>query len=201
MKVLAGALINASLGAATLVRKLRFAGVSSERELRDEILSLPDCPEADLGDFGRGAPPVRRMMLAALLCAWDHGKELPADTGVIGWNGSGCAAEDRRFWNDYVDCGREAGRGGLFVPTLPTIPYDEAAIALGCRGPSFYLRGEASAAELSELLAGYPAGEYLVGEIFPDSACALLIDNRAEAAEPPDRATLAELFHALEERR
>ena len=198
MKVLAGAWINATLGAATLVRKLRFAGVSCERELRDEILSLPDCPEADLGDFGRGAPSVRRMMLAALLCAWDCGKKLSADTGVIGWNGSGCAAEDRRFWQDYVDCGKEAGRGGLFVPTLPTIPYDEAAIALGCHGPSFYLRTSASTAELLSILAGYPAGLYLAGELFPDSACALLIDNRGEAPELPDRPTLVELFQALE---
>ena len=200
MKVLAGAWINATLGAATLGRKLRFAGADGERELRDEILSLPDCPEADLGDFGRGAPPVRKMMLAALLCAWDCGKKLPADTGVIGWNGSGCAAEDRRFWQDYTDCGREAGRGGLFVPTLPTIPYDEAAIMLGCHGSSFYLRTRASTAELSSILAGYPEGLYLVGELFPDSACALLTDNRGEGPDLPDRPTLVELFHALEAR-
>ena len=200
MKVLAGAWINATLGAATLGRRLRFAGVSCERELRDEILSLPDCPEADLGDFGRGATSVRRMMLAALLCAWDFGGKLPADTGVIGWNGSGCAAEDRRFWHDYTDCGKEAGRGGLFVPTLPTIPYDEAAISLGCHGPSFYLRTSASTAELWNLLAGYPGGLYLVGELFADSACALLIDNRGEAPELPDRAALVALFQALEAR-
>ena len=201
MKVLAGAWINVTLGAATLGRKLRFPETGGERELRDEILSLPDCPEADLGDFGRGATSVRRMMLAALLCAWDFGGKLPADTGVIGWNGSGCAAEDRRFWKDYVDCGKEAGRGGLFVPTLPTIPYDEAAIMLGCHGPSFYLRTAASTAELWSILGGYPAGLYLAGELFADSACALLADNRETPAALPDRPTLAELFHALEERR
>ncbi len=200
MKVLAGAWINAALGAATLGRKLRFPETGGERELRDEILSLPDCPEADLGDFGRGAPAVRKMMLAALLCAWDCGKKLPADTGVIGWNGSGCAAEDRRFWQDYVDCGKEAGRGGLFVPTLPTIPYDEAAIALGCHGPSFYLRTAASTAELWSILAGYPAGLYLVGELFADSACALLVDNRSEGPELPDRPTLVGLFQSWEAR-
>ena len=200
MKVLSGAWINASLGAATLGRTLRFAGVDGERELRDEILSLPDCPEADLGDFGRGATPVRRMMLAALLCAWDCGKQLPADTGVIGWNGSGCAAEDRRFWRDYTDCGREAGRGGLFVPTLPTIPYGEAAIMLGCHGSSFYLRTPAATAELWSILAGYPEGLYLVGELFPDSACALLTDNRGEGPELPGCATLVGLFQALEAR-
>ena len=198
MQIVAGAMIDAALGAATLVRKLRFAGADGERELRDEVLSLPDCPEADLGDFGRGAPSVRRMMLAALLCAWDSGKKLPSDTGVIGWNGSGCAAEDRRFWRDYVDCGKEAGRGGLFVPTLPTIPYGEAAIALGCHGPSFYLRSAASTAELLSILAGYPAGLYFAGELFADSACALLIDNRGAGPELPDRATLVELFHTLE---
>ncbi len=200
MKVLAGAWINAALGAATLGRKLRFAGVDGERELRDEILSLPDCPEADLGDFGRGAPPVRRMMLAALLCAWDHGETIPADTGVIGWNGSGCAAEDRRFWRDYVDCGKEAGRGGLFVPTLPTIPYDEAAISLGCHGPSFYLRTPASTAELWNILSGCPEGLYIVGELSADSACAMLTDNRETPAELPDRPTLTELFRELEGR-
>ena len=198
MKILAGAWINAALGAATLVRKLRFADAGGERELRDEVLALPDCPEADLSDFGRGAVPVRRMMLAALLCAWDYGKKLPPDTGVIGWNGSGCAAEDRRFWTDYADCGKEAGRGGLFVPTLPTIPYGEAAIALGCHGPSFYLRTTASTAELSSILAGYPEGRYLVGEVCADGACALLADNRGEAPELPDRPTLVELFLTLE---
>lgn len=199
MKIVAGAWINAALGAETLVRKLRLPEAASERELRDEILALSDCPRADLGDFGRGAPPVRRMMLAALLCAWDFGGKLPGDTGVVGWNGSGCAAEDLRFWRDYTDAGKTAGRGGLFVPTLPTIPGGEAAIALGCHGPSFYLRTAASTAELGSLLAGYPEGLYLAGELFADSACALLIGNRGEAPGFPDCATLAELFRTAAE--
>ena len=92
-------------------------------------------------------------MLTALLAAWDAQNGLSQEAGVLGWNGDGCTAENRKYWHDYTDCGRTSGRGGLFVATLPTIPYCEAAIALGCRGMVAYFRTGDSAARLWEILA------------------------------------------------
>ena len=140
------------------------------------------------------------MLLTALLTAWDSGGVPPEATGVFGWNGDGCTSENLIYWRDYVSCGREAGRGGLFVATLPTIPYCEAAIALRCRGRVAYFRTEPAAARLEELLLAAPGGTYLCGEVTSSSVCMLLTDTRLPGPSLPEAAALEEVFTALEEK-
>ena len=200
MKIIAGTLIASDLSVRLLKRRERLGSSPDLKALRDRLESFDFIPSGDLSDFGRGGVAVRKLILAALLTAGDYGDKLPEDTGVIGWNGDGCVRENRRFWNDYIDSGRESGRGGLFVATLPTIPFCEAAITLGCRGPSAYLRTAASTSRLFEAVAGFPSGAYLLGESGADSVCMFLTETGKGNVEYPEFPTLRALFEHLEER-
>ncbi len=201
MKISGGALLTGKLEFRTLKKRAVFGAFPDLNTARKKLLLLPGMPHSDLADFGRGGVTVRRMMLTTLLTAWDSGGAPPETTGVLGWNGDGCTAENLAYWEDYTECGRVAGRGSLFVATLPTIPYCEAAIALGCRGGVAYLRTPPHTAQLWETLAAAPPGTYLCGELARDTVCVFFADNRKDADVLPDRPTLAELFAILEDGR
>ena len=198
MKIVGGTLLTEDLTFRTLVRKAAFGAFADLNAARHELLRTPGMPQGDLGDFGRGGVTVRRAMLTALATAWDAGGALPEGTGVLGWNGSGCTAENLAYWRDYVGCGRSAGRGGLFVATLPTIPYCEAAIALRCRGGVAYVRTGDDTSHLWRVLDCAAPGAYLCGEIARDTVCMLLAETGEADEIPPAAATLAELFTSLE---
>ena len=198
MNTICGTLITSNLTVRLLRRRESFGPFPDLKALRDHLERLDFVPDGDLSDFGRGGVAVRRIVLAALLTAGDFGGTLPEDTGVIGWNGDGCTAENLRFWRDYTDSSRESGRGGLFVATLPTIPFCEAAITLGCHGASSYLRTRPSTAKLFEAVSALSAGTYLLGELSAGSVCMLLVDTRESTAALPELPTLKELFEHLE---
>lgn len=198
MKILAGTLINAENSAKLLNRKEQTPAFANLNELRLHMQTLDFVPEGDLDDFGRGSIAVRYSLIAAMFTAGDYGEKLPDHTGVFGWNGRGCTAENLRYWQDFTANGHEAGRGGLFVATLPSIPYCEAAIALDCHGPASYLQTERSTRALFRLIGARPAGLYLIGEIGERSACMLLADTSLPDEPLPDFATLEELFAHLE---
>ena len=201
MNISAGTLISEDLTVRLLKRGRRFGPGADLNDLRHQLTELPEMPAADWTDFGRGSQAVRYLMLAALLTAYDSGAPLPRDTGVFGWNGSGCTAENLHFWQDYVQNGRETGRGGLFVATLPTIPFCEAAIMLGCHGPAAYFRTESSTMALFRLLAARPEGKYLLGEVRTDSVCLLLTETGGRnLPDLPDFPALDRLFVHLENR-
>ena len=193
MKVVAGTLIDADCRVSLLKRGTEAGPFADLNALRGHLAELPEMPQSDLTDFGRGCAAAKSAMLAAMLTAFDHGAPLPEETGILGWNGSGCAEDNRRFWADYVGNGRESGRGSLFVATLPTTPFCEAAIALGCRGQVAYCRTAPDTAKLQDLLP--PDRMTLAGEICGAAACMLLLTP--EAAEYPAFPTLAELFRFL----
>ena len=202
MKIKAGALITETMEV-RLLNRGPLGRFDDPDQLRHALTNLVPFPTADWTDFGRGSPPVRFLMLAAVLTAGDYGAPLPESTGVFGWNGAGCTAENLRFWQDYVQHGRENGRGGLFVATLPTIPFGEAAIALGLRGPNAYFRTEKSTHELRKLISLRPAGLYLVGEVTENSVCMFLLEISGlpeEKSAEPDFPTLDRLFVHLENR-
>ena len=198
MKIAGAALMTEKFEFRTLLRRGRFGAYTDLNAARRELAEVPDMPRGDFGDFGRGGMTVRRVTLTALLTAWDAGGDHFDDAGVIGWNGAGCAAETSNYWRDDLANGREAGRGGLFVATLPTIPYCEAAITLGCRGRVAYFRTAPSTRRLRELLAAVPAGRYLCGEVSAATVAMVLADTRCPGSPLPDCPDLCGLFRVLE---
>ena len=146
--------------------------------LRDQITSRPECPAADLNDFRRAGPNVKRAILAAILAADDSGPRWqPEATAILGWNGDGCATENALFWQDYTANGRTQGRGALFVPTLCSIPLCEAAIALGIHGPAAYLHGP----DLDAVLAARPAPFIMTITIADSHTTATILETPHEA--------------------
>ena len=198
MNITAGTLIDARHEVRLLRRKIILGNYSDLNDLRHAVTEQFPQIRCDWNDFGRGCQAVRLLMLAGVLTAADSGAMPDRDTGVIGWNGSGCTAENLKFWQDYVQNGREHGRGGLFVATLPTIPCCEAAIALGCHGPGTYFRTKRSTAELFRLLAGRPQGCYMIGEITGDSVCMLKLETDRTLPALPAFPDLEQLFLYLE---
>lgn len=202
LAIKAGALIrtntDGTVSAEMLNRTEHWEQIPNLNALRLLLTEQPFIPKGDMDDFGRGSIAVRYAMLAALLTAADHGGNISTDTGIIGWNGRGCTKENLRYWQDYTGNDKIAGRGGLFVATLPTIPYCEAAITLGCHGASAYFHTEADTAELFTLLSDRAGEHFIAGEITEDSACMLLLskgknDIQISAGLP----SLEALFHAL----
>ena len=198
MKILAGTLITNGNEVHLLKRRESLGCFDDMNALRCHLAKLAYIPDGDWSDFRRGSLSVQRLMPAAVLTAGDYGTPLPEDTGVIGWNGDGCTAENLRFWQDYIQNGRQNGRGGLFVATLPTIPYCEAAITLGCKGSAAYFRTKASTSALFRLLKARPAGFYLIGEIAAEQVCMLLLETGGSHPLPPDCPSLSSLFALLE---
>ena len=198
MKIAGAALMTAENSFRTLRKRSIFGPFADPNAARHALTALPGAPACDLGDFGRGGKVVRRVTLTALLAGWDAGELHFEDAGVLGWNGCGCTAENLRYWQDYVTNGREAGRGGLFVVTLPTIPCCEAAIALGCGGPAAYFRTRPSLAAFEELLSSVPPGRYFCSEVASDTVCIFLADTRLPGETLPEAETLAALFARLE---
>lgn len=198
MKITAGTMIDAQHEVRLLSSRKKLGCFPDLNILRHTVTEQYPQIVCDWNDFGRGCPGVRLLMLAAVLTTADSGVMPDRNTGVIGWNGSGCTAENLKFWQDYVQNGREHGRGGLFVATLPTIPCCEAAIALGCHGPSAYFRTVPSTDALFRLLAGRPHGSYLIGEITGDSVCMLKLETDGTSPALPDFPDLGQLFRHLE---
>ena len=131
--------------------------------------------QGDLSDFRRAADNVRLAQLGGLLCASALGNAWsPEETALIGLNGNGCARNNRLYWNDFIAHGRETGRASLFVPTLPSIPVCEAAIALGIHGPVRYLKTatEPQTAELLEEMfaSDAPLRQIMTVEVADDGA-------------------------------
>lgn len=206
MKITAGALIrtnaDGTISAALLNRTETWSDIANLNALRLLLTGLPFIPKGDMDDFGRGSIAVRYAILAALLAAGDSDCGIPEDTGIIGWNGRGCTKENLRYWQDYTDNEKIAGRGGLFVATLPTIPYCEAAITLNCHGPSAYFHTEACTAKLFELIANRSGDYFLVGEITEDSACMLLLSKAENNTQIlPGLPSLEALFQYLKKDR
>ncbi len=197
MKILAGTLINETLTVRLLKRGETLGPFADLNELRHHLADLPFIPAGDWSDFGRGSRAVRYLMLGAMLTAGDSGGTLPENTAVIGWNGDGCTAENLHFWQDYVRNGRVNGRGSLFVATLPTIPYCEAAITLGCRGGTAYFQTERSTAALFRLLVNRTDGQCLIGEVTENSVCMFLLETGGVLPELPDAESLKQLFFLL----
>ena len=125
----------------------------------------------DFSDYRRASPQTRYAMLAvASVSSADM-----SGWAVVGWNGAGCAAENRAYWDDYVAAGRETARGSLFVPTLPSIPACEAAIAVGARAECGYYRTAPDTGEIADIVEDMMASS-------PWIAGVVVVESRVDGA-------------------
>ena len=150
----------------------------------------------DLSDFRRASPQVRGAMLAAAELATED----LSRWAVLGWNGECSVRENVAYWRDYTGAGRQLARAALFVPTLPSIPACEAAIAVGAHGEVCYYRTAADTAALAELVedafaVADPPDGVLAIESSADAACAVRIARGDRL--PGGFATLRELHLSL----
>ena len=65
------------------------------------------------------------------------GRYLP--TGMLCTGSAPVLDANLAYFRDYVDNGRQLGRGNLFIYTLPTSGVAEASIHFGLRGPQFHI--------------------------------------------------------------
>lgn len=73
-------------------------------------------------------------------------------TAVLGYGNSGSHHGNLIYWHDYVENGRVAAQGHLFVGTLASTPLCQLALSLGCHAPVFYVsNGEGVSALADEL--------------------------------------------------
>ena len=192
MKCISGALLREN-DAKLWSGKRSWNNFASLNELRLQLWDEPGINQLDWEDFGRGAMPVKQIMLGAALTALDAPEIDWSNCSCIGWNGDGCTRENARYFADYLASGRSGGRGSLFVSTLPSIPVCEAAILLGCHGGGAYFATGASTGELAGLLPLHGERYILTGEITAHW-CAVLLWDAGIAGEIPEAADLYELF-------
>ena len=103
------------------------------------LLALPGLPRVFTEDFRRGDPVVRQHLLAAILAVFDADAGSGGNTALLSHSREGCLKQNRAYFSDYLQYGRQYGKGHLFVGTLPSTPVCEAAIALRFHGAAYYI--------------------------------------------------------------
>ena len=63
-------------------------------------------------------------------------------TAIIGYGKDGSHHGNLTYWNDYVDNGKQAGSGHLFVGTLASTPLCQLALTMGCHAPVYYFSAD-----------------------------------------------------------
>lgn len=133
-----GGAVVKELTVSTLKRRVMFSAPNM-RGLLDKVRGLPFAAPVSYDDFRRGGEQVKSAILGAVAAYYDADAVPSPATAVIAWGRGGAFPENRLYWSDYIENGRDAGRAHLFVGTLPTIPLCEAVIALNLNGPGYYL--------------------------------------------------------------
>lgn len=175
--IIAGAYITENQAVTLSQKSFHFDGLS---EMKTLIQSAPEqFVTADLENFRRAGTAVRLAQLSSILAVSDIPTWNSTDTACLGWNGAGCSLANQAYWDDYLAHGRETGRGTLFVPTLPSIPICEAAIALHIHGPTWHCKTAAYTQLLFDVLEDLHAEtpeikQALICEVNDHHACALL---------------------------
>lgn len=70
-------------------------------------------------------------------------------TAIVGCGDEGSHTGNLTYWRDYVDNGRVAAQGHLFVGTLASTPLCQLALVLGCHAPVFYVSAAAGTGSVS----------------------------------------------------
>lgn len=136
---LAGAaIVTDDIHAQTVCEKLQLQA-DSWQTLSAKIRELPDLPDAVMDNYRRADHKAKAYMLAGWLAIYDAKIPSGGDQAVIDISRAGCHEQNKLYYRDFVEFGREFGRGHLFVGTLPSTPLCEALLTLNFHGPSYYM--------------------------------------------------------------
>jgi len=147
-------------------------------------------PVKNVGRFDRMS---RMTCYAAALALKDAAVAYSAfqkqDIGVIGTSSAGSLQADVEYFKDYIEGGRTLSRGNLFIYTLPSSPFGEAAIHFGLRGPLLYLQDrEASLAAVidasEEMLLAGETTMVLAGKVEEDESIFVVVQAEPAADAP-----------------
>lgn len=137
--VLAGAaIVTDGFTAQTVCGKLQLQA-ESWQTLLAIVRELPDLPSAVMDNYRRADHKAKAYMLAGWLAAYDAKIPSGGEQAVIDISRAGCHEQNKLYYQDFVEFGRQLGRGHLFVGTLPSTPLCEALLTLNFRGPSYYM--------------------------------------------------------------
>lgn len=136
---LAGAAIVSDDFLAQIVGRKQTIQAESWQSLLAKIRELPNLPDAVLDNYRRADHKAKSYMLAGWLAAYDAAIPSGWEQAVIDISRVGCHEQNKLYYKDFVEFGRQLGRGHLFVGTLPSTPLCEALLTLNFHGPSFYM--------------------------------------------------------------
>lgn len=111
----------------------------SWQDLLKKIRNLPDLPDAVMDNYRRTDHKAKSYMLAGWLAVYDAECQSGGKQAVIDISRVGCHEQNKLYYDDFVQFGKQLGRGHLFVGTLPSTPLCEALLTLNFHGPSFYM--------------------------------------------------------------
>ena len=128
-------------------------------------------------NWGRFDDNTRKACLGAGLALKDLGLAQDSQKhkiGLIAFGEKGSNNTDRDYFLDFLDHGESTGRSHLFIYTLPTSPFAEAAIYFGLMGPIYYLSGRDSILQESlqsaaRMILSANADQMIVGTVEKDS--------------------------------
>lgn len=136
-------------------------------------------------NFGRLDRISRMTAFAVSLALQDAGIEYSPlrkqDIGIVGTNAEGSLQSDKEYFRDYLEGGRTLSRGNLFIYTLPSSPFGEAAIHFGLLGPVVYAASESNALTsvldmAADMLLANEAPVMLVGKAEADEAVFFVLE-------------------------
>ncbi len=129
------------------------------QEVQEQVSALFP---VDFRNARRAGTRAGSAMTTGALALFRAGKKPSDAIAVIGIGTDGALPENLRYRADYLQNGRTAGRGHLFVGTLPSTPVCETAIALSLHGPAWYTTAD-PAEEISARLDDGAEGVLLIG--------------------------------------
>lgn len=201
-------------GCGCIARGERFpaCGAKDGDSFRKGLIAHP------IRNFGRFDAITRMTCFGVALALRDagisSGPSRKQELGIVGTSREGSLRTDIEYFRDYLAGGRTLSRGSLFIYTLPSSPFGEAAIHFGLQGPLLYIAAGGRslvplvdtasdmvlAGEARAMLAGMAAEDGSVFFVIGDGtagaggACCSLSEARDILEAAPDTAGALEKF-------
>jgi len=116
------------------IAHFEFDSLADNSALEKKLAPLPK-------RWPRYTPGMKACWLAVGAVLSDVGC-IPERTGCVACGTEGSHAENRAYFADYLEGGRELGRSALFIQTLPTAITAECALHFKLGGPLLYALAE-----------------------------------------------------------